>query len=209
MKKLIALFFLGSLLGCANNESVSEKDQTEKGSSGALPIKPLIIKNGDEDGFGADIRLSIVEQSEDDSSTIFKEISIYQGKELGLIVALPKAKSGTKGFGNGIRLKSIGVASDFLLQTLAVLYKQKSDTSLRFTTSHTVTFVNLKEFAKSLNAEENADYTTSREYKLFFESENGEDYAELYLNIDPKERWIELDEKDEEYRPSLIKFLKQ
>src|SRR4030095_5897007 len=140
MKKLIALFFLGSLLGCAHNESVSEKDQTEKVSSGALPIKPLIIKNGDEDGFGADIRLSIVEQSEDDSSTIFKAISIYEGKELGLIVALPKAKSGTKGFGNGIRLKSIGVASDFLLQTLAVLYKQKSDTSLRFTTSHTVTF---------------------------------------------------------------------
>jgi hypothetical protein len=37
--------------------------------------------------------------------------------------------------------------------------------------------------------------------------ENENDYAELYLNINSAENWIELREKDEEYRPAVLQFL--
>ena len=43
--------------------------------------------------------------------------------------------------------------------------------------------------------------------KLFFETEDPEDYAELYVNINDKEHWLEIREKDEEYRKQVIKFL--
>jgi len=43
--------------------------------------------------------------------------------------------------------------------------------------------------------------------KLFFETEDPEDHAELYVNINEKEHWLEIREKDESYRRQIIKFL--
>jgi len=40
---------------------------------------------------------------------------------------------------------------------------------------------------------------------LFFDIRNDE--AELFVNINQTEKWIELKEKDEEYRPLLIEAL--
>ncbi|MEJ0102003.1 MAG: hypothetical protein WDO19_05325 [Bacteroidota bacterium] len=109
-----------------------------------------------------------------------------KGKDLGLLITVPKAKEGSKGFGKGITLKSIGSESDYLLLTLAKLYKQKTDTSLKFASSVSVTYVNLKEFAKSIAGQEGQPYTTANEYKLFFEGSNDEDYAEFYLKYKPR-----------------------
>lgn len=80
---------------------------------------------------------------------------------------------------------------------------------MKFTNSISVTYVNLDEFAKSLGAQDGGDYETQNQYKLFYEGSGEDEYAELYLNISPTEHWIELREKDEEYRPTIIKFLKK
>ena len=190
--------------------SCNSSDKTQNTSSNeTFPVKELMIDNGEEEGWGADIRLSIFSIRETDTSKLYTAISTYQGTKLGLLVSIPRRKEGEKGFGNGISLKSIGIESDNLLQTLAKLYKQKADSSLKFTTSITVTYVNLDEFAKSLGATDRDEYKTQNQYKLFYEGSSEEDYAELYLNISPSEHWIELREKDEEYRPVLIKFLRK
>ena len=65
----------------------------------------------------------------------------------------------------------------------------------------------MKYFASSLGANNNND-TTLIEYKLFFEAPNG-DNAELYLNISKSEKQIEFKEKDQEYRPLFIKFMRK
>jgi hypothetical protein len=196
--------------------SCNNSDKTQNSSTGppkehteTYPTKELIVDNDEEEGWGADIRLSIVSVAETDTSKHYTAISTYQDKKLGLLVSIPKKKEGDKGFASGISLKSIGTESDNLLQTLAKLYKQKADSSLKFTNSISVTYVNLDEFAKSLGAQDGGDYKTQSQYKLFYEGSAEDEYAELYLNISLTEHWIELREKDEEYRPIIIKFLKR
>jgi hypothetical protein len=76
-----------------------------------------------------------------------------------------------------------------------------------FTKKITLNFVNLKTMAKNLSGKDAEPYTSTNEYKLFFE--RNKKYAELYLNINSEEHWIELNEKDEEYRPFIIDFLKK
>jgi hypothetical protein len=206
MQKITIIFFLAILFSCSNDQTAGNN----KSASGTknYTVQPLQIDNGEEEGWGADIKLSIVEKSENDTANIYKAVSSYNGQELGLLVSVPKRKEGNKGFGKGISLKSIGTQSDYLLRTLYQLYKQTVDTNATFTKDINVTYVNLKEFAKAVAGQEE-QYIAANEYKLFFEGKNDEDYAELYLNVNPTDNWIELREKDEEYRPIVLRFLRQ
>jgi hypothetical protein len=205
-----ALFFLAILSISCNNSSQTEgsivdtKPENMVGTT--FPVKELIIETSEEEGWGADIRLSIVSSIQTDSTNEYTALSTYQGKKIGLLVSVHKPKEGGSGFGNGFTLKRTGEESDFLLATLAILYKQKADTSLKFTNTISTNYVDLGEYAKTLNAKEGGNYNMAAQYKLFFE--RNDDYAELYVNINPDEHWIELKEKDEEYRPAIIKFLK-
>jgi hypothetical protein len=206
MKKTAALLLLALLTACSSEpKQISSERQA---SSAGFPVQPLKISSAEE-GWGADLRLSIVNKSENDSAEIYTVVSSYEGKELGFLLTMKKTKEGKKGFGNGITLKSTGVTSDNLLRTLSKLYKQKEDTSLKFVSSVTVNYANLNELAKELGGQKEEAYVVASEYKLFFEGKAGEDYAELFLNINENEHWVELMEKDEEYRPSIIKFLKK
>jgi hypothetical protein len=208
MQKITIVFFLATLFGCSNNQSNSDINKDATSSTKTYAVQPLQIDKGEEEGWGADIRLSIVEKSENDTAKIYKAISSYNSQELGLLVSVPKRKEGDKGFGEGISLKSIGTQSDYLLRTLQRLYKQPIDTTTSFTKDINVTYVNLKEFGKAVAGQE-GQYTAANEYKLFFEGKSDEDYAELYLNINSTDNWIEIREKDEEYRPIVLRFLRQ
>ena len=189
---------------------ISCHDQNKTGAQGNElmtvkndKIKPLEIDTAGE-GWGADIKLSIIETQQSDSSQTYKAVSSYQEKTLGLIIVIPN-KDKSRGFGQGIVLKSIGVESDQLLQQLAKLYKQNTGPSLKFISSISLSYLNMNEFVKSLGGD--AD-DRLREYKVFFENREG-DEAELYLNVNPAEGWIQLAEKDEEYRAQIIHFLSQ
>lgn len=208
MRKITIIFFLLTIFSCSNNQTNSDNKDSKVSTTKTYPVKPLQIDNGEEEGWGADIKLSIVEKSENDTLHIYKAVSSYNGQELGLLVSVPKRKEGDKGFGQGISFKSIGTQSDYLLRTLYQLYKQTGDTTASFVKDINVTYVNLKEFAKAVAGQE-GQYTAASEYKLFFEGKDDEDYAEIYLNVNPTDNWIELREKDEEYRPTVLRFLRQ
>jgi hypothetical protein len=62
-------------------------------------------------------------------------------------------------------------------------------------------------YVDSLNKQGQANYTTTHACKLFFQNEKEDDYAELYFNINDEEQWIELREKDKDYRNMVINFL--
>jgi len=68
-------------------------------------------------------------------------------------------------------------------------------------------FVDLNEFAKAKFGTEAIPHMEAKQMKLFFETEDPEDHAELYVNINEKEHWLEIREKDESYRRQIIKFL--
>lgn len=208
MRKFTIIGFLATFFSCSNNQPSIDNPKAETSDTILYTVKPLQIDNGEEEGWGADIRLSIVAKSENDTANIYKALSSYNGRDLGLLVSVPKRKEGDKGFGQGISLKSIGTQSDYLLQTLSQLYKQPVDNTATFAKDINVTYVNLKEFAKAVAGQE-GQYTAANEYKLFFEGKSDEDYAELYLNVNSKDNWVELREKDEEYRPILLRFLRQ
>lgn len=198
------------LPSCRNfDKSQNSSADPFKGNMETYPVKELIIGNSEEGGWGADLRLSVVSVADTDTSRLYTAVSTYQGRKLGLLVSIPGKEAGKRGFGSGIYLKSIGPASDNLLQVLATLYKQPADSGLKFANSISVSYVNLNEFVKSLGGEEDDALKTQRQYKLFFEGSSLENYGELYLNINPAEHWLELQEKDEGYRSALIQSLKQ
>jgi hypothetical protein len=207
MQKIAIFSLLVTILGCSSNQADTRSNDGAPSETTTYAVKPLEISD-EEEGWGADIRLSIVEKSENDTAKVYKAISSYNGKELGLLLSVPDRKEGNKGFGQGISLKSIGSQSDYLLHTLYQLYKQPVDTTSTFTSNINVNFVNLKEFAKDVAGQE-GQYTAANEYKLFFEGTGDEDYAEIFLNINLADNWIELREKDEEYRPALLRFLRR
>jgi hypothetical protein len=204
------LFCLAILSIRCNNSTQSEGSIVDTKSENipvtTFPVKELFIETSADEGWGADIRLSIVSIAQTDSTNEYTALSTYQGKKIGVQVSVHKPKEGGSGFGNGFTLKRSGEESDFLLTTLAMLYKQKADSSLKFINSISTNYVDLGEYAKALNAKEGGKYSTPAQYKIFFEG--NDDYAELYVNINPDEHWIEIKEKDEEYRPAIIKFLK-
>jgi len=76
-----------------------------------------------------------------------------------------------------------------------------------FINSAKLAFVDLNEFAKSKFGKDAIPQTDAKEMKLFFETQDPDDYAELYVNINDKEHWLELREKDEGFRKQVIKFL--
>ena len=68
-------------------------------------------------------------------------------------------------------------------------------------------FVDLNEFAKAKFGTEAIPHMEAKQMKLFFETEDPEDYAEFYVNINEKEQWLEIREKDQSHRRQIIKFL--
>ena len=52
----------------------------------------------------------------------------------------------------------------------------------------------LNEFARERLGKDAIPQADAKEMKLFFETEDPDDYAELYVNINDKERWLELRE---------------
>lgn len=210
MKKLVFIVIISEVLGCSNGSSLKEKNANNAAVSAAVsyPARPVIKykDNGDDIGDG-DFALSIVAISETDTTIIYKALSTSESGNLGLVLDIPK-KDGEKGFGRSILLKSTGLESDNFIRFMAKEYNQKLDSSSHFNKNISVAYVNLNTFAGTSGANNQYD-TAVNEYKLFFEGRGKDDYAELYLNINNREKQIEFKEKDQEYRPQLIKFFQQ
>lgn len=104
-----------------------------------------------------------------------------------------------RSFTGVVTVRSLGVESDALVKAMDTLYEaQLKPTSMAKATQFAA--ITLNGNPSDLTAGEVA-------IKLFFESENEDRYAELYLNIDVPKHRVELREKDEGYRAPVIRAL--
>jgi len=194
--------------GCSTDQTNNFKKIPNPTTTFTYPVQPLLIDNGEEEGWGADIRLSLTEITSSDSFAMYKATSSHEGKNLGVEFILHKDTPGTENSPTQIlTIKACGERSDNLLMLLSKLYNLKVDTASHFVTEARLAFVDLNEFAKAKFGKKAIPHTDAKEMKLFFEDNDPDDYAELYVNINEKEHWVELREKDEGYRSQVIKFL--
>ena len=211
MTRIIITISTVILLSCnnsGNSESNTIADNNKIEKKDTFQVKELFVDKGDEDGWGADIRLSITEFSKTDSSVTYFANSHYDNINVGFMITIPTAlPKSDKELAQVLTLQTSGNISDNFVQTLSKLYKEKVDTSLHFIASKRIAFIDLKEFAKIHLGQEPSNKTTAKEIKVFFEAENPDDNGELFININEAEHWIELKEKDEGYRKQVIKGL--
>jgi hypothetical protein len=213
MIKICTLILIVSLLSCSNadnskKETKARADLMQTSDKDSFPVKELFIDNGDEEGWGADIRLSITKVEKTDTSITYSANSLYENRNVGLQITIPTASpKSEKELAQVLTFTSSGTASDNFIATLAKLYKEKLDTTVHFITSKRVAFIDLDEFAKSQFGKEPVNKTAAKEMKVFFEAENPDDNAELYININEAEHWLEIREKDDGYRKQVIKGL--
>jgi len=208
MKGFSVLLILVLYVGCSINQHNDAQKTSKNAVTLTYPVQPLIIDNTNDEGWGADIRLSLTEISSTDSFVTYKAVSSHEGKKVGLEFTLAKNKAATDNSPTQIlTIKTSGESSDNLLILLSNLYKLKADQAKHFISSAKLAFVDLNEFAKAKFGNDAIPNTDVKEMKLFFETEDPNDYAELYVNINDKEHWLELREKDDSYREQVIKFL--
>jgi len=191
-----------------NSKSNTTADTKQVVTEDTFPVKELFVDKGDEEGWGADIRLSITEILKTDTSVTYFANSLYDKKNVGFKITIPTdSPKSKKELAQVLTLQSSGNISDNFVQTLSKLYKEKVDTTLHFVASKRIAFIDLNEFARVQLGQEPSNKTTAKEMKAFFEAENPDDNAELYININEAEHWIEIKEKDEGYRKQVIKGL--
>jgi hypothetical protein len=211
MTRLFITILTLTFLSCttSDNTKVNTTAGTKKiEKKDTFPVKELFVDKGDEGGWGADIRLSITEMSKTDTSVTYFVNSLYDEKNVGLKITIPTASpKSDKELAQVLTLQSSGNISDNFIVSLSKLYKEKADTTLHFVASKRIAFIDLNEFAKAQFGKEPENKTTAKEMKAFFESENPDDNAELYININESEHWVEIREKDEGYRKQVIKGL--
>lgn len=107
--------------------------------------------------------------------------------------------AGFTSFQGTVGLRSLGRLSDRLVQAMDRLYKTNlAPGGMQALTTFT---------GISLEGNPTEPEAGPVKIKLFFESENEERYAELYLNIDLKASRVYLNEKDPEYRKPVIRAL--
>jgi hypothetical protein len=98
-----------------------------------------------------------------------------------------------------VTLRSLGPRSDRLIGALQSLY----DTHLGLTTmASEIAFT-----AVSLEGDPADLRGGPLKLKLFFEGDDEDDYAEIYLNVDMDRARVDLNEKEPEYREPLLRAL--
>lgn len=175
------------------------------------PILPYITKvQEQEEGFN-DISLKIIEVNKKENNYEYIAKGKYENKIVGIKISIQnnisaginnngeiEAKSFEK---NGIIIESIGAESDNFVTALSQIYNIPRTTKFSKNPIKTTIF--------PLN-QTVADLTKSNYYKfkVFFNDESDEnEYAEIYININLENNYIEFNEKDNEYRINIIKTL--
>jgi hypothetical protein len=168
--------------------------------------KRVMTVSNPTDGWGGDVKLSISSILPTDTGKVISVLATFNGKDVGFNIIIPtENKKSDSGFGSGLILASTGTTSDNFLTALNEIYKSKK-TDVKFNKNISLNFVDLDAMASKLTGASNSD-SEQKKYKLFFE--NDKENAELYLNIDEKGGWVELNEKDSEYRIAIMNFLSQ
>jgi hypothetical protein len=190
----------------ACSERNAKKNVANEKNSRIRNVVYFNVKHGNDGVDGGDLRLSIKDTTQTDSTINYEVVSLNGDKEIGLLLSIPK-KARPTGFGNGFVLKSIGEPSNLLLGVLSALYRHEL-AKPQFVDEIKVSYVDLRQLAKTYEKDGNAVGKIGADYKLFFEGDDGdEEPAELFINVDSAANYIEIKEKDPDYRAALIKAL--
>ena len=165
------------------------------------------ITSESEEGFH-DVVLSIQDHKKltDGSQTILAS-GLYKGRKVSVEIYLaPEWRSGPADpdvpittFQGTVSYHSVGAESDLLLQVIDELYGTKrSPKAMNKATEFT---------AISLGGDPRDLTKEPVKIKLFFDSNVEDEYAELFTNIDLQARKLYIREKDEEYRPAIVRAL--
>jgi hypothetical protein len=199
MKYNIVVLTLLVLVGCSQNQPKKKVDSRIK------RMVYLDINPGEPPSNAkGDLRLSVKDTTQNDSATNYEVVALNGDQEIGLMISIPK-DTGKSPFANGFTLKSIGEPSNHLLDILTFFYKQKLDGPSTFVDEVKAHYVDIRKLAKSYKEGEVSQI--GGDYKLFFDNNDGEEPAELYINVDSAANWIEIKEKDPIYRAGVIKAL--
>jgi hypothetical protein len=189
--------FLCMVSGCQTNDAKPKP----LNSASKPEYKPVVIKNGMENGHPSGIRIAIQTTKDSDKSTTYKLLSSYQGSPVGFLIVIPRETDGKQQVSPSY-IKSLGEPSNLFLHLLAEQYKQKLDSTTKMADSIPFICMNLYSVLGPPDKLKEGDWIAAQ-YKLFFDADtNGED-AELFMNI-ATGKWIEFAEKDDEYRAHLM-----
>lgn len=207
-KRPFVIMGIFSLLfgGCNEQPNPAPKAETQIRQSKPFTAPPEVTSE-EEDGFH-DLVFYIQDYNRmSDGSQSIRASGIYKGRKLGFEVVLgPTWKSGSldksiplvtyQGF---VTYHSTGIESDSFIQTVDELYGTKLSPKMM---SKQTRFTGI-----SLEGDPRDLSKGSTKIKLFFESENDDEYAELFSNIELDTRRFEFHEKDPDYRPAIVKAL--
>jgi hypothetical protein len=166
---------------------------------------PEIYQPSDEGWYDLTFQIDKYEVTPDGTQNIFCS-GVYKGEMVGFSVELsPSWKEGKLGsitsYQGVVSIVSRGNVSDSFIRAINSIYKTNENvTSLK----KKITFSGI-----SLEGDPRSLKQGLVKIKLFFESDQEEDYAEAYLNIDFGKKRAELAEKDESYREPLVRALRQ
>jgi hypothetical protein len=196
---ILLVGLLSALLSCSGNKKMKDDDlieitsRTEEGFHDIVLniVDSKLTSNGDYE---------IIAKGKNKEETVGLKIKIKDKLKAGLV------NEGFDGFDstavelNGVSFYSIGPESDNLIRTLSKLYG--SPTDKKFTRS------DLLFDMFSLNKEQ-ADLSKGYfQFKIFFDPYDSLGlYSELFLNVNLPKKEVEINEKDWEYRESLVKVL--
>jgi hypothetical protein len=196
------------LFSCQQSENTDNNTPTETLiNTSVFPIQPMQLEAP------ANLRLSYIGRTVTDSSVFYQVMATYKGETFGFNLSVPKGEDGTAYF------SSTGKVSDNFLHFMQGIYGSPADTTIRFGEDVSAHFLALgvlvsDSTSHSHDSTAHVPDSTARssdnagtENKLIFRIATTGDSVELYLDINEKEHWIGLAEKDTLYRARLIKAL--
>lgn len=170
-------------------------------------IKPVVwlnIEPGQPPPDVCNLRLSVKDTTQTNHATNYEVVALNGDQEVGLMIGIPK-DTGKSAFADGFTLKSTGAPSNHLLDIITFTYMHKLDAPTIFVDEVKTRYVDLRKLAKQYKKGEVTQI--GADYKLFFDNNDGEEPAELFINVDSAAKWIEIKEKNRNYRTGIIKAL--
>ncbi len=199
MNRLAAILLSAILLSSCNNTRTSGEGQGEN-----VTLHP--IASGD--AAPTTIFLKLLDRTDGDTSVTYPVKGLYKNDTIGFLLEVSKnipiginedgSVNHTDGFKKGvIRFKRSGAESDRFVSALAELWQVPGVEKMSETAVEPLVF-------SSNNRPVDVTKSATYSFKLFFD-EDAPNPAEVFFTFDTYKRSIEFVEKDEQFRPAMVR----
>lgn len=196
MNRLTAILLSAILLSACNNTRTSGE-----GQGATVTLHPIR-------GSAGTIFLKLLDRVDGDTSVTYPVKGLYKEDTVGFLLEVSKnipagvnedgSVNQKDGFKKGvIRFKSSGAESDRFVSALAALWQISGVEKMKEDPVEPLVFSSNK---KAVDPTKSTTYS----FKLFFD-ENSSSPAEVFFTFDTYKRSIEFVEKDEQFRPAMVR----